>query len=38
MICGNPDMVKDTRAVLEGRGLKLNKRKEPGQISVENYW
>jgi ferredoxin/flavodoxin---NADP+ reductase len=38
MICGNPDMVKDTRAVLEGRGLKLNTRKEPGQISVENYW
>lgn len=38
MICGNPGMVKDTRAVLEGRGLKLNKRKEPGQISVENYW
>ena len=38
MIVGNPDMVKDTRAVLEGRGLKLNKRKEPGQISVENYW
>ena len=38
MICGNPDMVKDTRAVLEGRGLKLNMRKEPGQISVENYW
>ncbi len=38
MICGNPEMVHDTRAVLEGRGLKLNKRKEPGQISVENYW
>lgn len=38
MICGNPDMVKDTCAVLEDRGLKLNKRKEPGQISVENYW
>ncbi len=38
MICGNPDMVRDTRAILEARGLKLNKRKEPGQISVENYW
>ncbi len=38
MLCGNPDMVRDTRAILEGRGLKLNKRKEPGQISVENYW
>jgi ferredoxin/flavodoxin---NADP+ reductase len=31
-------MVHDTRAILEARGLKLNKRKEPGQISVENYW
>ncbi len=38
MICGNPDMVRDTRAILEARGLKLNKRKEPGHISVENYW
>ena len=38
MLCGNPDMVHDTRAILEGRRLKLNKRKEPGQISVENYW
>jgi len=38
MIVGNPGMVKDTRSVLEGRGLTLNKRKEPGQISVENYW
>ena len=38
MICGNPDMVRDTRAILEVRGLKLNKRKEPGQISVETYW
>ena len=38
MLCGNPDMVSDTRATLEARGLKLNKRKEPGQISVENYW
>ena len=38
MLCGNPDMVHDTRAILEARGLKLNKRKDPGQISVENYW
>ncbi len=38
MIVGNPGMVKDTRSVLEGRGLKLNKRKEPGHMSVETYW
>ena len=38
MICGNPDMVRDTRLALEKRGLKKNKRREPGQITVENYW
>lgn len=38
MICGNPDMVRDTRIMLEQRGLKKNKRREPGQITVENYW
>ncbi|MCC6302445.1 MAG: ferredoxin--NADP reductase [Gammaproteobacteria bacterium] len=38
MICGNPDMVRDTAAVLEGRGLKKNRRTEPGQITTENYW
>jgi ferredoxin--NADP+ reductase len=38
MLCGNPDMVTDTTLVLEERGLKKNKRKEPGQITVETYW
>lgn len=38
MVCGNPDMVEDTLKVLEERGLKRNKRKDPGQISVETYW
>jgi len=38
MICGNPDMVRDTRLILEHRGLKKNTRREPGQITVENYW
>ncbi|MEO8133318.1 MAG: ferredoxin--NADP reductase [Betaproteobacteria bacterium] len=38
MLCGNPDMVTDTTAILEERGLKKNKRKEPGQITVETYW
>ncbi len=38
MICGNPEMVKATTATLEARGLKRNRRREPGQISVENYW
>ncbi|MBT8116363.1 MAG: ferredoxin--NADP(+) reductase [Gammaproteobacteria bacterium] len=38
MICGNPAMVRDTRKVLEARGLKINKRREPGQITTEQYW
>jgi len=38
MVCGNPAMVEDTLAVLEARGLRRNKRKEPGQVSVETYW
>ena len=38
MLCGNPDMVRDTSRVLEGRGLKKNRRKAPGHITVENYW
>lgn len=38
MICGNPDMVKSTQAVLESRGLARNRRRTPGQITVENYW
>jgi ferredoxin--NADP+ reductase len=31
-------MVADTTIILEERGLKKNKRKEPGQITVETYW
>lgn len=38
MICGNPDMVKDTSEVLTNFGLKKNRRREPGQITTENYW
>ncbi len=38
MICGNPDMVRDTQAVLKERGLQRNRRGHPGQITVENYW
>ncbi len=38
MICGNPEMVSDTCDILMERGLTRNKRREPGQISTENYW
>ncbi|HEM46161.1 MAG TPA: ferredoxin--NADP reductase [Alphaproteobacteria bacterium] len=38
MLCGNPDMVSDTTALLEARGMKRNRRKEPGHITTEKYW
>lgn len=38
MICGNPAMVRDTQLVLEARGLIKNRRREPGQITTEQYW
>src|SRR6266700_1002300 len=38
MICGNPEMVTDTSAALARRGMKKHRRREPGHITVENYW
>ena len=38
MICGNPAMVRDTQAILEARGMKKNRRREPGHITTEQYW
>ena len=38
MLCGNPQMVKDTTNTLIERGLKKHKRFSPGHISSENYW
>jgi len=38
MICGNPDMVKATSATLFTRGLARNRRRGPGQVTVESYW
>ena len=38
MICGNPAMVHDTTRLLEQRGLRKNRRREPGHITTEQYW
>lgn len=38
MICGNPQMVKDTSAVLQEQGFERNRRRKPGHITMENYW
>lgn len=37
MLCGNPQMVEDTKEALKARGLIMNRRGE-GNIAVENYW
>lgn len=37
MLCGNPEMVEDTKETLKGLGLVMNRRGE-GNIAVENYW
>lgn len=37
MLCGNPQMVDDSKAALKARGLSMNRRGE-GNIAVENYW
>lgn len=38
MLCGNPEMLKDTQAVLMERGLRKHRRRTPGQITVESFW
>ena len=38
MICGNPEMVNESRKILVNRGLVVSKRGNPGNIAVENYW
>ena len=37
MLCGNPQMVEDTKEALKLRGLIMNRR-GVGNIAVENYW
>lgn len=38
MLCGNPQMIEDSRAVLKARDLQLSLSRRPGQVAVENYW
>lgn len=37
MLCGNPGMVHDTTELLIAHGLKKNRRRDPGHITVESY-
>ena len=38
MLCGNPAMVEDVQKVLNARGMRRHRRKEPGHITLETYW
>ena len=38
MLCGNPAMLKDAAAALAARGLRKNRRRTPGHITVESFW
>lgn len=38
MLCGNPNMVRDTSEILQRHGFKRNRRREKGHITTENYW
>jgi ferredoxin--NADP+ reductase len=37
MLCGHSGMISDVVEILEGRGLKRHRRREPGHISTEKY-
>ena len=38
MLCGNPEMVEDSRKLLTSRGFRMSRRGDPGHLAVENYW
>ena len=38
MLCGNPQMVKDTTETLLQLNFQRNRRRTPGHITSENYW
>jgi len=38
LLCGNPQMLKDTTAALAERGMRKHRRRAPGHITVESFW
>lgn len=38
LLCGNPEMIAETRQILHERGLRPNRRAAPGHFLSENYW
>lgn len=37
-LCGNPEMVKIVKAILQTKGFAAGNGKEPGNIHIEEYW
>lgn len=38
LVCGNPEMLENIRALLSSRGLRTTRRGNAGQMACENYW
>jgi ferredoxin--NADP+ reductase len=37
-LCGNPDMIKAVKAMLEAKGFKTDEPGKPGTVHFEEYW
>lgn len=37
-LCGNPDMIREVKVLLEAKGFVPDHGKQPGTIHVEEYW
>jgi ferredoxin--NADP+ reductase len=38
LLCGNPVMIGDMLALLEARGLRKHRTRQPGHVTFEKYW
>ena len=38
MICGNPEMVDETRKWFVDNGYTVSRRAKPGHLALENLW
>nr|WP_314526936.1 ferredoxin--NADP reductase [uncultured Pseudomonas sp.] len=38
MLCGNPQMIDETRKLLKHKDMHLSLSRRPGQVAVETYW
>ncbi len=38
LLCGNPDFIRETRALMKARGIVSPRLGKPGQLLVESLW